>query len=247
MLPLEALRLRFAGHAFVDWDDTIAENIRYYTQVEEANSHLIARLTGTDAKTVLARGQELDVLVARRMGLVRESFFTAWRECYLEFAAAANREPDPETIAALERSCRIPYEVRQGLLPGAAETLQWLHEVGFEITIWTAGDLAVQTRKIEESGLAHLVHRRAIVPDKTPERLLDALAGRSPAASFVVGNSAHSDIRPALALGIPAFHLSVETWGYDKSKIDAADPNYHALAALSELPAALTARFRLAV
>lgn len=237
----------FAGHAFVDWDDTIAENIRYFGEVEEANAHLIARVTGTDAKAVLARGQELDVVTARKMGLVKESLFTAWRECYLEFAHGAGKQPDPDTLDALARSCRIPYEVHQELLPGAPETLQWLHASGFEITIWTAGDTAVQSRKIDQSGLAHLAHRRVIVPDKTPERLLEALGERSISAAFVVGNSAHSDIRPALTLGMPAYHLAVETWGYDKSKLDHSDPNYHRLESITELPVKLAARFRLAV
>ncbi len=239
--------MRFAGHAFVDWDDTIAENIRYFNEVEEANSHLIARMTGFDPKVVHARGQELDLATARRIGLVKESLFLAWRECYGEFAAKAGQTPDPDTVSALERACRMPYEVRQELLPGAPEMLEWLHKAGFEITIWTAGDQAVQSRKIEESGLSHLVHRRAIVPDKTPERLLDALGERSPASCFVVGNSAHSDIRPALTLGLPAYHLAVETWGYDKSKLDTSDTNYHRLESISELPRALAVRFRLAV
>lgn len=239
--------MRFAGHAFVDWDDTIAENIRYFNEVEQANAHLIARLTGHDHEAVLARGQELDLITAKRMGLVKESLFTAWRDCYLEFCAAAGKGHEEDTIAALERSCRMPYEVHQGLLPGAPETLEWLHAAGFEVTIWTAGDTDVQTRKIEQSGLSHLVHRRAIVTDKTPERLLDALDGRSPALSFVVGNSAHSDIRPALALGLPAYHIHVDTWAYDKSRLDHSDPNYHRLDAITDLPRALAARFRLAV
>lgn len=239
--------MRFSGHAFVDWDDTIAENIRYFNDAEQANAHLIARVTGQDPAAVLSRGQELDLITAKRMGLVRESLFTAWRDCYLEFCAAASRESDPDTVAALELSCSMPYEVRQSLLPGAAEALQWLHQAGFEITVWTAGDAPVQTRKIEESGLAHLVHRRAIVPDKTPERLLEALEHRLPAHSFVVGNSAHSDIRPALVLNMPAFHIQVQTWAYDKSRLDTSDPNYHRLDGIVDLPRALAARFQLAV
>lgn len=77
------------------------------------------------------------------MGLVRESLSVAWLECYREFAAAG-RAPDPATEEAIRCACQIPYEARQELLPGAAETLGRLHQLGLEITIWTAGDEAVR-------------------------------------------------------------------------------------------------------
>lgn len=239
--------MRFAGHAFVDWDDTIAENIRYFREAEDANVHLIARLTGADPAAVRRRGEELDLATARRIGLVKESMGIAWVECYREFCLRAGREPDPESEAAIRLACTMPYTVRQDLLPGAAEMLAWLHQAGFEVTIWTAGDEDVQSRKIKESGLAHLVHRTAIVPDKTPERLRDALGRRDPERSFVVGNSLHSDIRPALAVGMAALHIPVETWAYDHSHVDLEHPLYTKVASVSEVPAVVANRFRLAV
>jgi putative hydrolase of the HAD superfamily len=239
--------MRFAGHAFVDWDDTVAENIRYFNMTEEANSTLIARLTGFTPDFVLKRGREHDVAVARRMGLVRDSLWTAWVECYREMCGQKGLAPDAATEEAIRRSCQMPYEVRQELLPGAPEMLAWLHERGFEVTIWTAGDQDVQSRKIAESGLAHLVHRTQIVPDKTPERLSLAMGEREPGACFVLGNSIHSDIRPALAVGVLGVHIPTETWAYDHGRLDLSDPNYHQIDRITDLPAALTSRFRLAV
>jgi putative hydrolase of the HAD superfamily len=236
--------MRFAGHAFVDWDDTIAENIRYFNMAEEANATLIARLTGFDTQVVRQRGQENDVAVARKMGLVRESFSIAWVETYREFCLKAGRSVDPAAEEALWLACQQPYEVRQELLAGAAETLHWLHASGFEVTVWTAGDQAVQSRKIAESGLAHLVHRQEIVVDKTPERLQVALGARNPDLCFVVGNSIHSDIRPALALGVLALHVPAETWAYDHAHLDLSDPNYRMIERVTDLPQALGDRFR---
>jgi len=239
--------LRFCGHAFVDWDDTIAENIKYFNMAEEANAQLIARLTATPVDAVRRRGQELDLEVARRVGLGKDSLWMAWCECYREFCELRGQAPDSDTEEAIRRSCRLPYETRQELHPGAAEALEWLRGRGFEITIWTAGDHDVQSRKVEESGLLPLIHRLQIVPDKTPERLAGALGERDPGASFVVGNSIHSDIRPALALGLPAFHIPVETWAYDHGRLDLSDANYHRIASIGELAPALVQRFRLAV
>ncbi len=237
----------FTGHAFVDWDDTIAENIRYFREVEAQISLLIAGRTGFDRDEVQRRGAELDVAVARQMGLVRESLAVAWLTCYREFAGRAGRPVDPVVEAELRRLCAIPYETRQELLPGAAETLRWLHEAGFEVTIWTAGEDAVQRRKIQESGLTRWIHRQTVVPEKTAERLRDAIGDRDPGRCFVVGNSRHSDIRPALTLGVAAYHVDVETWAYDHLDVDEEDPNYHRLTHIGELPRLLAQRFRLAV
>lgn len=239
--------MRFIGHAFVDWDDTIAENIRYFNMTEDANAHLIARVTRHEYSVVRERGREIDLTVARRVGLGKESLAIAWVECYQEFCGRAGQAPDQETQAAIRRSCRMPYEVQQELLPGAVEMLTWLHGSGFEVTIWTAGDQDVQARKIADSGLVHLTHRQAIVPDKTPDRLLSALEGRDPARSFVVGNSIHSDIRPALAVGLLAVHIPTETWAYDHAPLDVSDPNYRQIEQITELPQVLASRFRMAV
>lgn len=237
----------FTGHAFVDWDDTIAENIRYFREVEAETSRLIARRTGFDAGEVQRRGAELDVVVARQMGLVKESLAAAWLACYQEFAGRAGLQADPEVEAELRRLCAIPYETRQELLPGAVETLRWLHEAGFEVTIWTAGEEPIQRRKIRESGLGRWIHREAVVLEKTPERLRAFMGDRDPGRCFVVGNSRHSDIRPALAVGIAAYHVDVETWAYDHLDVDEDDPNYHRLSHIGELPRLLAQRFRLAV
>lgn len=233
----------YIGHAFVDWDDTIAENIRYFHETEATSAGLIARATGADPEAVRRRGQELDLATARRLGLVRESLSTAWLECYREFCAGAGLGPDRAVERTIFEACQFPYETRQDLLPGAAETLAWLYDSGFEVTIWTAGDSAVQRRKIRESGLSRLVHREVVVVDKTPERLRAALEERETSRCFVAGNSMHSDIRPALALGVLALHIPVETWAYDQARVDLSDSNYHRVEGITDLPRALARRF----
>lgn len=235
----------FAGHAFVDWDDTIAENIRYFAETEEAACRLIAEATQADPEKVRTRGRELDLAIARQMGLVQESLSTAWLTCYREFAECAGLACDPETERAVREACRYPYEVKQEVLPGAREVLTWLRSQGFEVVIWTAGEHRVQLRKIRESGLTHLIHRARVVPDKTPERLQEALEGRDPARCFVVGNSIHSDIRPALEVGLLAVHVPVETWAYDEAELDHSHPRYRRVEELTQVPSVVAEWFGL--
>ena len=238
--------MSFRGFAFVDWDDTIAENIRYFREVEAQTSQLIAERTGHHQGEVARRGAELDVAVAKRMGLVKESLSTAWLECYQEFADRKGAPVDPGVSDELRRLCSIPYETKQELLPGAAETLRWLNGNGFEVTIWTAGEGPIQGRKIRDSGLSPWIHREAIVLGKSPDRLREFMSGRDPSRCFVVGNSAHSDIRPALAVGVAAYHVDVHTWAYDHLPVDVSDPNYHRLEQIGDLPFLLAKRFQVA-
>lgn len=237
--------MRFAGHAFVDWDDTIAENIRYFSETEAAACKLIAEATQADPEKVRSRGRELDLATARRMGLVQESLSTAWLACYREFAEGAGLACDPETERAVRETCRRPYEVRQEVLPGAREVLAWLRSQGFEVVIWTAGEHRVQLRKIRESGLTHLINRAHVVPDKTPDRLRAALEGRDPARCFVVGNSVHSDIRPALEVGLLAVHVPAETWAYDEAELDHGHPRYRRVDEITQVPGVVAEWFAL--
>lgn len=233
----------FRGHAFVDWDDTVAENIRYFRETEWQLSHLIASATGFDPHEIHHRGEEIDVAVARRMGLVKDSFSTAWTECYREFVDRASKVAELGLIREIYQLCQIPYRPNQELLPGSAETLTWLYSIGYEVTIWTAGEEQVQKRKVESSGLLPSIHRVEVTTVKSPERLADALGARDRSRAFVVGNSASSDIKPALALGLPAFHIDVETWGYDQARVNFDDPNYTRIESLAELPKRLAERF----
>ncbi len=237
--------VRFAGYAFVDWDDTIAENIRYFNEAEEANTLLIARRTGADPAVVRQRGRELDLETAMRIGLVKDSLAIAWCACYREFCAKAGLAPDPETEEAICRISAMPYEVRQELRPDAEEMLSWLCRSGFEVTIWTAGEDSVQRRKVQDSGLNRYIHRVEVVLEKTPDRLRRAIGDRDPSLCFVVGNSIRSDILPALSLGIPAYHIPTETWAYDHGDVNMTDPNYHRVDRLLGVLEAVAQRFRM--
>lgn len=239
--------MRFRGHAFIDWDDTVAENIRYFRQAEEEVSRQIAGCTGLDALEIRQRGEQIDVSTARRLGLVKDAFGIAWVDCYREFCQRANLSPDPAVESEIRQACLFPFEVKQELLPGAADALRWLRDSGFEVTIWTAGEQSIQQRKVQESGLETLVHQVVVVPDKDPVRLRHALAHRLPEHSFVVGNSLHSDIRPALALGVLALHVAKETWAYDQEQLDLNTPTYRQVAHIGEVPPLLAKRFDLAV
>lgn len=230
-------------HAFLDWDDTLAHNLPLFWAAEERLSERIAAALQLPLDAVLAHGRELDLATARRMGLTSESFPTAWRQCYQELCARVGRPEDPAFARAIWEEAAAVYWAPQPLVPGGEALLRWLRGAGFEVTVWTAGDDHIQRAKIERSGLLPWLDRICAVPEKSPASLQAALAGRDPAQSFVLGNSTHSDIRPALALGIFAIHLQTAEWAYDAATVDREHPDYATVHHLHEVPALVGRRF----
>lgn len=226
----------YRGFAFVDWDDTLGENMRYFREAEASNAASVARVLGLPVEQVAQRGAENDVKIASTKGLGRDSFPSAWLTTYRELAREAGRPVQSSVEEELVRTCATAYDYPIRLLDGAAEFLRWLRDERYEVTIWTAGSPEVQNRKIDESGLGPLIDRRCAVLKKTPPALMQALEDRAPDHSFVVGNSLHSDVAPALAVGVLAIHLDGESWGLDQVEVDRAHPLYRRIEHLREVP-----------
>lgn len=227
---------RYRGFAFVDWDDTLGENMRYFREAERINALRLGALLGLPLEAVARHGAANDVKVAQAMGLGRDSFPTAWIRTYHELCAQTGARPDAKVEEELVQTCATAYDYPIRLLDGAETFLRWLRHEGYEVTIWTAGSHEVQERKINESGLGHLIDRRQVVLRKTPATLAAALAGRAPDRTFVVGNSLHSDVAPALAIGVLALHLDGESWGLDQVDVDRSHPLYRRVTHLQDVP-----------
>lgn len=232
----------FFGHAFLDWDDTIAGAIHLFEAAERENAHAIAAALGLDPDAVLRKATELDVEIARRDGLGKDTFPTAHVTCYQFFCSLRGVAPDPALRAALWRRAEAVYHEPQELLDGAEHVVRWLREAGFEVNVWTGGDSEVQRAKIERSGLRPLFHNVFTTVRKDADALAHALGPRPRGRSFVAGNSLHSDVVPALKLGMLAVHVEGRIWGFDHAEIDPSHPHFARVASLRDLPALVMRR-----
>lgn len=232
----------FQGYAFVDWDDTIAENIAHFVRVETEMSRLIGAALNMPPPEVYAAGRRWDLAIAREMGLVRQSFPTGWTRCYEELCQQAGRQPDAALRQEIWQMADAVYDQKQAVVPGARDTLRWLRRSGFELTLWTAGEPATQRRKVQRAGLAGLFHRSVVVPHKDAALLGAALGPRDRSRTAVIGNSARSDVAPALELGVLAVHIPVETWAYDEHPLDTSHPCYVLVESIALVPGALAER-----
>lgn len=124
-------------------------------------------------------------------------------------------------------------------LPGVAATLEGLRETGHRLVLITKGDLFDQEQKIARSGLADLFDAVEIVSEKTAAtygRIFGRLgAGEGEAA--MIGNSAASDILPALQAGYWGIHIPYAvTWTHEQAEVPDDAPRFRRLTRVDEVP-----------
>jgi putative hydrolase of the HAD superfamily len=130
------------------------------------------------------------------------------------------------------------------LLPGAADAVWALRELGHRVVLVTKGDLLDQERKLEKSGLAEAFDHVEIISEKNVTKYAELLRVLNcpPERFLMVGNSIRSDILPVVELGARAvlvpYHL---VWEHEHVGTWQGHPNVVEIANLSELPALLTA------
>ena len=92
-------------------------------------------------------------------------------------------------------------------LPGVRETLSKLS--GYQLVVFTKGDIQDQARKLERSGLRPFFSHVEITADKSEEdyRCLCKKLDVQPQDAIMVGNSFKSDIAPALSIGMNAIYI----------------------------------------
>jgi putative hydrolase of the HAD superfamily len=126
-------------------------------------------------------------------------------------------------------------------LPHVADTLAALHG-RFRLVLITKGDLFDQERKVAQSGLAEMFNAVEIVSEKntaTYERLF-ARHGNGAARAMMVGNSAKSDIAPAIIAGSWGVHVPQDvSWALDHAEPPIDAPRFRRIAHLGELEAVI--------
>jgi putative hydrolase of the HAD superfamily len=129
------------------------------------------------------------------------------------------------------------------LLPGAAEAVWALRDLGHRLVLVTKGDLLDQERKLQKSGLAEAFDHVEIISEKNVAKYAELLRGLDcpPERFLMVGNSVRSDIVPVIELGARAVHVPYHLiWDHEHVGSWAGHDNVVEIANLRELPALLS-------
>ncbi len=193
---------------FVDADDTLWENNRWFTRVIDDWVVFVAGLGGDGDAALLTLHEEEDLNIPVH-GYGARPFCHSLRTAFARLVA----DPDEHALTAFEAFARkAEEEIREHpiqLLPGALSGLTALHGGGARLVLLTKGQQDEQSAKFERSGLAHLFEAVRVVDEKDVVTYVAAARwmGAETSRCWMVGNSPRSDINPAREAGMRTVHV----------------------------------------
>jgi putative hydrolase of the HAD superfamily len=204
-------------HLVIDADDTLWENNIYFERAfDEFVEYLDhSTLTPVEIREVL---DEMELANAKIHGYGSLNFGKNLRQCYQHLVEREVCEQDLKTVMSFaERILDCPMEV----IAGVPETLEYL-SARHDLTLFTKGHPEEQKLKIDRSGLGIYFGHTAIVKEKDVEAYWKLIAERGLDATraWMAGNSAKSDINPALDAGLNAVFIPhSHTWTLERQEI----------------------------
>src|SRR5579863_4019039 len=191
-------------HLLIDADDTLWENNIYFEDAFEQFVDFLdhSSMIAAEIRTVL---DEIEIANIKIHGYGAANFARNLAQCYQRLAEREIRQDDLRTVMSYaERILDCPMQ----LIEGVGETLAYL-TARHDLTLFTKGHPEEQKLKIDRSGLGVYFGRTAIVKEKD-RSAYDALVterGLDRELVWMAGNSAKSDINPALEAGLNAIFI----------------------------------------
>jgi putative hydrolase of the HAD superfamily len=201
----------------VDADDTLWENNIYFERAfDEFVEYLDhSTLTPPEIRDVL---DEIELVNARIHGYGSLNFGRNLRQCYQHLAERDVCDDNLRTVMSFaERILDCPMEV----IAGVPETLEYLAS-RHDLTLFTKGHPDEQKLKIDRSGLGAYFGHTAIVKEKDVAAYQTLVEQRriDPRLAWMAGNSAKSDVNPALEAGLNAIFIPhAHTWTLERQEI----------------------------
>ncbi|VVB80400.1 Uncharacterised protein [uncultured archaeon] len=229
-----------------DLDDTLIYTHFLYSRAKADLARLVDSRFGYVAPDVLAilrLHEEVDLRLTKEMGFSRERFPTSLSEAYTRISEMMG-EPERERKQNAQEAYNLGKTVFDkgrwlpSLVPGALETLDFLTRQRDELAIVTIGEEFTQNEKVKFYELNRWFGDRVyIVPNHKKERIKELAEDRDPKRVWFAGNSARSDILPALEVGIGALYVPRETWAHDQCDLKGVDTSrLITLKSIKEIP-----------
>lgn len=212
------------GKTFIfDYDDTLAWNEYCYSFAELKLAEWIMNAFGSKTLKHYEIGNLLlgiDKAAVASMGFSMYRFPTSCRETYRQIC-------EIKGVIPAERDLQTAYDIgmlafdeslwkKQGLVDGAAETLDFLLLQNDDLMIVSKGEKEIQQKKFEAVQVKKWFGDKLyIVPNKDKAVFAKYADGRDKNSIWCVGNSAKSDVLPALDAGLGVVYIPCETWAYE--------------------------------
>jgi putative hydrolase of the HAD superfamily len=208
-------------------DDTLVECNKYFKMVIDQFANLMVEWFREDhitAEQVKQKQLELDLTSVAQYGITSKHFPQSFVDTYAYFCASTGRAVDRLLAEQLEQLGKSVYDYVAEPLPDMYETLKQLKEDGHDLFLHTAGDEAIQKKKIAQLELsAYFENRIFISRYKNTEALGRIVAEMhfEPTETWMIGNSLRTDIVPGLELGVQVIYIPApEEWQYNLTEIN---------------------------
>lgn len=197
----------------VDLDDTLIRTSHHYDESMEALAEILNNRFDIDPETTINTFQEIDYSLVSEFGIQKERFPESFKETVKELV----EDPSESLLQEVEEIGYDTYKsvdeyAQQGFMDGAREMLNSLDAHHEEIHLVTVGDPDVQHPKIDALNLdewfdeLHVVSHNSGKGSKFEE--LINTNGYTSEEFYHIGNSASSDVEPAIELNGHAVYIS---------------------------------------
>ncbi len=199
-----------------DGDDTLWVTQWLYDQAEQ-ETKLIVESTGLDGDRWQTICRERDLANVARFGFNSGRFPTSVVAAYSQLCEESAVPVRLDVVRELMSAASSMFRRRAPLVAGAADVLRELRPT-HQLVLLTKGDIAVQRKRIRDSGLERYFDAIVIVPEKGPEvfRTICRELGADEGLSWSVGNSLPSDVAPAISVGMRGVWIEANVWDYEK-------------------------------
>jgi len=204
-----------------DADDTLWENNIYYVQASNDFFDLIEE-GGFSREKVVRAFDDLELKVVRERGYGSHNFVYILEELFNRFNAHSKKKLNQKKFSEIVHRFKAHPVNKPNLFEQVIETLKYLKN-NYHLYILTKGEYNEQEGKIIRAGVAGLVEKYFILPEKNDKayRKLIEDNGWKPEETCMVGNSPKSDINPALRAGMYAIYIPyTDTWKLDDEPIE---------------------------
>jgi putative hydrolase of the HAD superfamily len=202
-----------------DGDDTLWATQELYDDAKARFYDLLSH-EGYGTDEVAAAFAQIDVANVARLGFSRERFPRSMRETYERFCEQSRQKPKPSIVSQSEAIGAAVFDAEPVVRIDAVSTLETLRE-RYRLVLFTAGDDAVQRRRILQTGLRTYFEAIHITSQKSRDSWGELLVTETPHGkpTWSVGNSVKSDINPALSYGLQCVVIAGRSWDYERAAL----------------------------
>src|SRR6516164_1067855 len=219
----------------IDADDTLWENNVFFEKLIEDFISLVEGCGYTRAyvRHILNETERKNI---RQYGYGVRSFGRSLEETYMKLA---EHKAQREILAQIHDRVVDLERTPPKILDGVPETLAYLTE-RHRLILFTKGEPAEQSAKVQRSGLQGFFEAIEIVPEKDTVTYTGLIHKHKIVKSqgWMIGNSPRSDINPAMRVGLNAVYIPHQhTWQMEHEPVVAGSGKLVILPSFRELRA----------